>query len=336
MAPHFSAQDAAPGRVPAAPDTLLLKVERAQALTERVTAFTLVPAGPGLLPAWEAGAHIEMAVETAPGVPAHRAYSLVGEDAGGRHYEIAVQREDGGAGGSRWMHGLRPGDLVRARPPANHFALAAQAREHLLLAGGIGITPILSMARALLRQGRSFALHYAARTPEAMPYREQVGALPGATLHFDAGQPGQGMPLPALLARPDPGRHLYVCGPMGLTEATVRTAQQLGWTDDCIHYELFAGALAQSGDTGFEVECAQSGRVFVVPPGKSILDVLTEQGMDPLFDCRNGSCGVCVTPVLQGTPDHRDSTLSAQERARADQLCICVSRAHSPRLVLDI
>jgi len=317
-------------------EELLLRVARVTPLTPRVAAFTLVSAQGEALPDWEAGAHIEIAVEPAPGVVAHRAYSLVARAESGMACEIAVQREDEGAGGSLCMHRLQAGDLVRAKPPANHFALAAQASEHLLLAGGIGITPILSMARTLaLGRGR-FALHYAARAPELMPYREQVQALPGSTLYFDDAEPGRGMPLDTVLAAPAAERHMYVCGPRGLVEAAVRSAQRLGWHDTNVHYELFAGALAQNGDTAFEVECAHSGQVFVVPPDKSILDVLADHGLDPLFDCRTGSCGVCVTPLLQGTPDHRDSTLSAAERSAGDKLCICVSRARSPRLVLDL
>lgn len=316
-------------------DSLLLRVARMEPLTPSVSAFILVSPEGVALPAWEAGAHIEVEVEPAPGATAHRAYSLVTGTEDGTGYEIAVQREDSGAGGSRCMHRLKPGDLVRAKPPANHFALAAQASEHLLLAGGIGITPILSMARTLARQGQAYELHYAARTPESMPYRAQVQALSASALYFDGGDPNRGVPLKTVLARPAPGRHLYVCGPKGLIDAAVRTAQQLGWPDANVHYELFAGALAQSGDAAFEVECAQTGQVFVVPPGRSILDVLVEHGLDPLFDCRTGSCGVCVAPVLQGTPDHRDSTLTASEKSAGDKVCICVSRARSPRLVLD-
>lgn len=320
-------------------EPLLLRVARVEALTPTVSAFSLVSSQGIALPAWEAGAHIQVEVETTPGIHAHRAYSLVGTPHPGADnpmYEIAVQREEDGTGGSRAMHRLRPGDLVQVKPPTNHFALAPQASEHLLLAGGIGITPILSMARALARQGRICQLHYAARTPEAMPYRAEVEALPASTLYFDGGVPGRGMPLQTLLATPLSGRHLYVCGPKGLTDATLRTATKLGWPDANVHYELFAGALPQTGDAAFEVACTQAGRVFRVPPDQSILDVLVQNGLDPLFDCRTGSCGVCVTPVQQGTPDHRDSTLTAGEKAAGNKICICVSRAHTPRLVLDL
>lgn len=317
-------------------DSLLLQLTRVEPLTPGVSAFTLASPDGLSLPAWEAGAHIQVEVELAPGTTAHRAYSLVGGTEDGTAYEIAVQREEGGAGGSRAMHRLKPGDLVRAKPPTNHFALATQASEYLLLAGGIGITPILSMVRMLARQGQAYQLHYAARAPEVMPYREQVQALPASSLYFDGGDPSRGLPLQTLLAVPAPGRHLYVCGPKGLIDAAVRTAKQRSWPDANVHYELFAGALSQVGDAAFEVECTQAGRVFLVPSDKSILDVLVEHGLDPLFDCRTGSCGVCVTPVLQGTPDHRDGALTTSEKNAGDKICICVSRARSPRLVLDL
>lgn len=325
-------------------ESLLLRVHRIAQLTTRVRAFTLADAQGAALPAAEAGAHIEVEVEMAPGRKGYRAYSLVltAEQDGPADYEIAVQHEEAGSGGSRFMHGLREGDLLRARAPANHFGLEGRAdgtSEHLLLAGGIGITPILSMARVLAGRGERFALHYAARSPEAMPYQEQVRALPGSSLYFDGGDPARGIPLGQVLSSPQPGqpqRHLYVCGPRGLIEAAVQAAAQNGWPDDCVHYELFSGALAAEGDGAFEVECARSGRVLSVPAKASILDVLVEHGFDPLFDCRTGSCGVCVTPVLAGVPDHRDSTLSAAEKSAGRQVCICVSRARTPRLVLDL
>lgn len=316
-------------------DSLLLRVARMEPLTPRVSAFTLVATDGAALPGWAAGAHIEVEVEPTSGKKAHRAYSLVMRADDEPGYEIAVQREDGGTGGSRYMHRLKPGDLVRAKPPTNHFVLASPASEHVLIAGGIGITPILSMARTLLLQAQAYELHYAARAPELMPYWVQVQALPESSLYFDGGDPRQGVPLETVLARPSPQRHLYVCGPKGLIDAAIQIAQRLGWPASNVHYELFAGALSQAGDAAFDVECAQTGQVFVVPPGRSILDVLVEHGLDPLFDCRTGSCGVCVAPVLQGTPDHRDSTLTASEKSAGDRVCICVSRALSPRLVLD-
>lgn len=319
-------------------DELQLRVERIAPLTERVSAFTLVDGAGAPLPGWQAGAHVEVAVQPQPGRQAWRAYSLVLPADGpcADRYEIAVQREDAGTGGSLCMHRLRAGDLVRVRPPANHFPLADGAHEALLLAGGIGITPILSMARALHQAGRPAALHYAARAPEAMPYHDAVQALPGSTLYFDGGDPARGVPLHSVLAQPHAGRHLYVCGPRGLIDAVVRTARALGWDDAHVHYELFAGALPADGDAPFEIECGRGGRVFMVPSGKSMLDVLVEEGFDPLFDCRTGTCGVCVTPVLDGTPDHRDSALSAAEKQAGRQVCICVSRAATPRLVLDL
>lgn len=135
---------------------------------------------------------------------------------------------------------------------------------------------------------------------------------------------------------PVPGRHLHVCGPRGLVQAVVDTARAQGWADDHVHFELFAGALAQAGDAAFEVRTLRSGHVLTVPPGQSLLDVLIAAGLDPLYDCRQGDCGVCAVDVVEGVPDHRDHNLSPREKADGRTICTCVSRARTPQLVLDL
>jgi ferredoxin-NADP reductase len=317
--------------------TLRMRVRRIDALTPSIRRLLLEPADARALPPFDPGAHVELHV---PGESRllKRAYSLVNATptgAGADHYEIAVQLEPASTGGSRWVHTLEPGHELDVGVPRNQFPLDATADDVLLIAGGIGITPILAMARALEAAGRRYTLHYAARDAAAMAYRDEVAALAGATCWLDGGDPQRGIPLAPTLGAPRAGRHLYVCGPKGLIGATLAQAKALGWCDDQVHSELFSGALETDADTAFDVELATSGMTLRVETDQSILDAMLAAGLDPLFDCRSGSCGVCVAHLIDGEPDHRDVCLSASDHAAGD-FCPCVSRARSGRLVLDL
>lgn len=315
---------------------LELQVEQVDALTPRIRRLILVTPDGSPLPDYTPGAHIELHVPASSGNPLlHRAYSLVQPAEGGSRYEIAVQLEAQGSGGSRWVHGLAVGDRLTATAPRNHFPLVADAESHLLLAAGIGITPILCMARALQQVGAEFDLHYASRSTAEAAYCADVQALPGAQCWFDGGEPARGMPLAPTIGAPRRGRHLYVCGPKGFIAAVLDTARQLGWADAQLHCELFAGTLEVAGDRSFTVELASSGITLEVPAGKTVMDVMEAAGLDPMFDCRRGECGICTAKVLAGEADHRDICLSARERAEGG-FCTCVSRARSERLVLEL
>lgn len=317
----------------AAAPMLSVTVRAIRTLTPRISAFELVPDGTADLPPFTPGAHIgiDLAVQ---GTMARRSYSLVNA-AGQGHYEIAVLREDKGAGGSLRMHGLRIGSRLKITPPKNAFPLVDTASPALLIAGGIGITPILAMARALEAAGRPYALHYATRTPEDMAYREEAETLTAASLYFDHGDPARGLPLDRLLDAHD-GRHVYVCGPAPLIQAVLKTCAGNGWPEASVHHELFTGSLAQSGDRAFELEMRSSGIIKQVPAGMSILDAVISEGVFAPFECRRGECGMCTTPVIEGAVDHRDHYLTEDERAAGDTMCICVSRAAGTRLVLDL
>lgn len=168
-----------------------------------------------------------------------------------------------------------------------------------------------------------------------MAYADEIEALPGARLIADGGDPSKGIDLAVLLGDVRPGRHLYVCGPRPLIEAALAAAKSAGWTERQLHFELFGAEAPLSGDTPFTVEFAASGKVAVVPVGKTILDVMEEEGLDPIFDCRRGECGVCIVDVLSGEPDHRDLNLSEREKSSGNLICTCVSRAKGDRLVLN-
>ncbi|MFD1561538.1 PDR/VanB family oxidoreductase [Paraburkholderia silviterrae] len=314
--------------------TMRMRVSRIDTLTPAIRRLWLVCANGAPLPGFEAGAHIGLRIPI-DGRSQRRAYSLVNATDHAEAYEIAVQLEPGGTGGSIWVHRLQVGDELDVTPPQNDFPLDDAARSCLLIAGGIGITPILSMARSLERAGRPYDLHYAAREPGAMAYADEVRALARATCWFDGGNPSNGMPLETTIGAPQKDRHLYVCGPAGFIHAVLEQARQNGWPNDHLHCELFSATPAAGADSGFEVELTASGVTLHVPETQSILDAMIGAGLDPVFDCRRGDCGVCVTRVLSGEADHRDICLSDEDRDRGD-FCPCVSRAKSARLVLDL
>ncbi|MGE7990841.1 PDR/VanB family oxidoreductase [Pseudomonas sp. NPDC089554] len=312
--------------------SLSLRVQQAEALTPRIRRLLLVgdPALP--LPAFTAGAHLELHV---PGErPQRRAYSLVNLPGTG-HYEIAVQLEEAGTGGSRWVHSLRAGDTVIADVPKNHFPLCAEADHVLLIAGGIGITPMLGMARALQAEDKAFSLHYAGRDAAHMAYLEEARDYADAHCWISGGDPQRRFPASQVLASPRPGLHLYICGPAAMLSAVLACARELGWAEDHLHFELFNGALEEAGDQAFEVRLQSTGVSLQVAAGQTVLDAMLEAGLDPMFDCRRGDCGVCVAQVLEGAADHRDICLSERDRD-AGSFCTCVSRASGPLLVLDL
>lgn len=280
------------------------------------------------------GAHLRIEVPVAGGEPVYRRYSLTGDGATAPYYEIAVLRCEGGVG-SAWVHRLVPGGRVGALLD-NAFPLQDAPGGHLLIAGGIGITPILSMARRLQREALPFELHYAGTHPDRMAFRDEVAQLGAACHLYDRSGGSLRDRLPYVLATPAPGRHVYVCGPASLIAAVVELAGRSGWPPEQVHFELFDGSLAQAGDAAFDVELRQSGQRITVKADQSLLGALLEVGVEPLYDCKRGECGMCLIPVLEGTPDHRDHYLSESGRARNDAICVCVSRASSPLLVLDL
>ena len=306
-----------------------LKIIASEDVTDRIRLLTLTPTDGDPFPENTTGAHIEF--ETAAGA---RSYSLIDWEPGSGEkasIQIAIQREDDGDGGSQAMHRLSIGDVIAATEPKNNFPLAEHDGPALLLAGGIGITPIIGHATALKASGRPYALHYSARTASAMAFGDRLQAAHGSALHlcYDDTDP---LDLAALLANLDPSTHLYVCGPKGMIEAAKDTAPLPA---DQIHFELFTSDATQDGDQAFEVEI-NDGRTFTIPPGRSIIEVLENEGIDLIYDCQRGDCGICQTDVLEGTPDHRDVVLSQAERDAGDVMQICVSRAKSNRLKLDI
>lgn len=315
---------------------LRLKVKDVRAVTPEVRQITLT-SDKGDLPGFSAGAHIRVDV---PGV-GMREYSLMNLDAcaatenGVSTYTLGVRLEKTGTGGSIFMHALTPGDYVSCAAPKNDFPLGA-GENPLLIAGGIGITPIASMISRLAGTGADFALHYSGRSRGALAFVPEVQGIAGDRVHLHYDDTDTALDLKALIGATDTSRHVYVCGPKGMIKATQSAAQAAGFAPENIHFELFARAASQTGDRAFEVEIASSGDVHLIPADQTIIAALEAAGLDLMYDCQRGDCGICQTSVVSGTPDHRDVVLSDDEKAAGDVMQICVSRAKSNRLVLDI
>jgi vanillate O-demethylase ferredoxin subunit len=291
------------------------------------------------LPPFTAGAHVD--IEIAPGLV--RQYSLCNDPRRRDHYQIAVLRETASRGGSAALiERIEAGQRLKVSEPRNHFALEPSARKTVLIAGGIGVTPILCMAERLAHAGAPFELHYAARSPERAAFVQRIEASAFADrtkLYFSEGPAAARLDLEAVLADPVPGAHLYVCGPARLIEAALAVAKAKGWPASRVHREFFAppeGEAQLSPAEAFEVEIASSGQVIAVPADRTATQVLAEHGVEVPTSCEQGVCGTCVTRVLDGVPDHRDFYLTADEQAAGDQITLCCSRAKTKRLVLDL
>lgn len=283
---------------------------------------------------FEAGAHVDFVL----GAGVSRSYSLIdwdGETSAPNVYTFAVQHEKDGEGGSKAMHRLEIGQEIEVTAPQNDFELKNSKAPVLLLAGGIGVTPLISMAAALAREGRAFEFHYAARSRAAMGFTERLTQAfgPQMRFYFDDENP---LDLGQLMQAQVQGTQIYICGPQGMITAAQAAAEAAGHSSTSVHVELFTTAKTEASDAAFEVEISDTGEVFTIPPGKTIIEVLEEAGKDLLYDCQRGDCGICQTDVIAGTPDHRDVVLSEADRASGKVMQICVSRAKSARLVLDI
>ena len=305
-----------------------LRVVAIEPLNATLKRFVFEHADGGELPTGAPGAHVLLTLPDP--VRKHRnTYSLVTQPEQRRRYEIIVRRVPESRGGSHYLHDqVRVGDMMQAAWPANLFPLAATARRHLLISGGIGVTPMLSFLAA----GRGpFELHQFCRVEEAAAFTDLLRPYPCATIH--AGVTPTAADLDALLRRQRLGTHLYTCGPRPMMEAVVSRARALGWPQASIHTESFGD---HRGGAPIRVRAARSQLTVDVPGDQSILEALEEAGIDAPCLCRGGVCGECLTPIVEGEPEHRDDFLGAAERAQGRVMMICVSRARTAELVLDI
>ncbi|MCI3270891.1 PDR/VanB family oxidoreductase [Streptomyces cylindrosporus] len=304
-----------------------LVVDRREFAADGVLALTLRHPLGEELPAWEPGAHVDVVL----GPELERQYSLCSDPADRSAWRIAVLREPEGRGGSAHVHEqLGQGDKVRVRGPRNHFRLEPAPR-YRFIAGGIGITPILPMLAAAEAAGAEWTLLYGGRTRESIAFTEELERYGDRVTVAPQDETGL-LDLASVLDGLPEGTLVYCCGPGPLLDAVEERCPA-----DRLHVERFSPKAQPAGENGeFEVELAQSGRTVTVAPDVSVLDAVRAAGVEVLFSCTEGTCGTCETDVLEGTPEHRDSVLTDEERESGETMMICVSRCRGKRLVLDL
>jgi vanillate O-demethylase ferredoxin subunit len=313
-----------------------VRIERIVDEALDIRSFRLVRSDGQPLDSYEPGAHVDLTGPT--GVT--RQYSLCSPPQDRRAYLVAVKKEAQSRGGSLALHEqVEEGMELEMGAPRNLFRLDPTATEHVLFAAGIGVTPLLSMAYRLAESGQPYRLHYFARSPEYAAFSTLLASTFAANVQFHYGVEPTDMDaaLTDSLSQAGSTAHVYTCGPAPFMNKVVEVAAR-SRCDDFIHLEHFqADPAANTGPSGsFEVELASSGVVLHVPADSSLVDVLQAHGCDIDTECREGICGTCIVEVLDGVPEHRDNCLSNKEKAGNKQICACVSRALSARLVLDL
>ncbi len=313
---------------------LAVRIAAATPVADDVLHFELVAADGAPLPLFTPGSHIDVHLDG--GIV--RQYSLTNGPHDRHSYTIAVKLEPQSRGGSLAMHhDRRPGDIIRIGAPRNAFPIAREAAHHVLLAAGIGVTPVLSMARHLHDEGASFELHFFYRSAAFAPFLDELRAAPygRSVRHYEGlGATATQGALEPIIATRSEGAHLYFCGPPPFMDAVQRLSGA-AWPAGTTHFEHFTPQLPVDAGA-FSIRLAKSERTLTIGPNETIIDVLTRHGIAIDVSCEVGICGTCVTHVLEGVPDHRDQILTAAERARGDVMTICCSRAVSPSLVLDL
>ena len=316
------------------PMALRLRIVAIRYEAETIRSFELAAADGNLLPSFKPGAHIDLAL---PG-DFSRSYSLTSDGDLPKSYVIAVNRDASSRGGSAYMcDTARVGEVITAQSPRNNFGLNEDADQTVFFAGGIGITPIMSMIRRMEKLSKNWKLIYAARSRASAAFVEELERFettnPGhVSFHFDD-EKSSVLPVADLVTASPADAHLYCCGPAAMISAFKGAAAVR--RDDTVHVEHFSATVEQSS-ASFVVVLKRSGKEFLVPAGRTIMDVLQEAGIRVAYSCREGVCGTCETRVVEGIPDHKDNVLSAREQASNKLIMICCSGAKSDRLVLDL
>ena len=320
------------GPVDNAPMTV--RVSRKWRTAESIAAFELEPLERASMPTFQAGDHIDVHL----GDDLVRQYSLINAPGVTDRYCIGVKLEPRSRGGSRAMHDdVQVGDELRISPPRNSFPLRRNVPNTLLIAGGIGVTPILSMAQALAGMEMAFEFHYFAAGEDHLAFPDVLHDL-GDHVHRHLGLTPEetAAELRSLLAAPAPTVQVYACGPPPMLDTIRALGGELGWPDDAVRFEYFENTVDVDTSSAFTVDLARSALTLEVAPGSSILDVVRAAGVSLVSSCEQGACGTCAATVLEGKPVHQDVYLTAAERAAGDTMLTCVSRSATPRLVLDL
>lgn len=310
---------------------LNLRIKSAVWEAPNITSYELRPTNSSELPAFSAGSHIDITLPNGM----VRSYSLLNSQSERHRYVIAVQRDRESRGGSKWIHqNFRPGEILSVNEPRNNFKLDETAEKSLFIAGGIGITPILSMIERLETIGSDWQLIFCARTRASAPF---LGLLEGnqrVRINFDREPGAEMLDIPAVVQASSVNTHLYCCGPTTMLDAFEQAAKNR--SKDTVHVEYFTAKEPPATEGGFTVVLAKTGREIAIPAGKTILDALKDEGLDLPYSCTEGICGTCETKVLEGVPDHRDRILTDAEKAANKTMMICCSGSKSERLLLDL
>lgn len=326
---------------------MILQVRQITFQANNINSYELIDPEGADLPPFMAGAHIDFNFRDG----SVRQYSLCNDSRERHRYVIAVLREAAGRGGSQALHDrLHVQRTVSVGRPRNNFALVPDAKRYILIAGGIGVTPLKAMAHELEAKGANYTLHYCSKDTTNTAFRDEFDALVAkgrVVFHHDGGIPGNGLNIAGLLKEHEDGTHVYFCGPPGFMGACKRATEH--WPVGSVHFEYFAATaapksamsgteLADAGENalglGFQVKVASTGATYIVPNDKSIADVLVEHGVALETSCKAGLCATCKVKYLSGEVDHRDLVLSEAEKS--EYVITCVSRAKSAQLVLDL
>jgi ferredoxin-NADP reductase len=316
---------------------LTLRVVKTTQEATGIMGFELADPNGGLLPSFNAGAHIDVWISETE----VRSYSLCGDPSDTSSYKIGVLREEQGEGGSIWVHDhLSTGESVNISAPKNLFPLSNEAEHHVLLAGGIGVTPMIAMIHELESKGASYVMHLCVRSADRTPFMDFLSPRVDAgkvQIHHDGGNPEAGLDIADLLKHHEPGSHLYYCGPAGFMDAAKSASSH--WPKGTVHFEFFSspddGADQPAGaDMPFQVKLTSSDEVYDVPADQSIVDVLRANGISVDTQCEDGFCGTCMTKYVSGEPEHRDSVLDEDDQK--DFVLICCARSKTPLLELDL
>jgi ferredoxin-NADP reductase len=313
---------------------LEVRVAEVVKVNDLITRFRFVARDGAQLPAFSGGSHVVVEMDD-HGTRRLNPYSLMSDPEDTSGYEISVRRDEQGRGGSLYMHThVKPGMDVTLSHPLNLFSLDNRAKKHLMIAGGIGITPFLAQIQQLTHFGGKFELHYAARNRALCAYGDVLQAAHGDRVHLYYDEERMAIDLKPLLNRQPIGTHLYVCGPKGMLNWVRATAEAAGWPAQSVHFEEF---LAPGSGSVFTAELAASGKTVTVGTHQSLLEAMEAAGVDAPYMCRGGACGQCETNIIrcEGTILHRDHWLSPEEQAAGTKIMPCVSRFEGKTLVLD-
>lgn len=298
---------------------------------EGINSYVFEPVDDSMLPAFGPGAHVD--VQLSAGLS--RSYSLVNDPAIRAYYEIAVHHAIDGRGGSKHIHEeWRCGQIVEISDPKNNFPMEEGASHTVMVAGGIGVTPMLPMIARLEALGKTWELHYVAASPERAAYVDRLNAYEQVEIAYDGVPGGQRLDLKAICGRARADAHLYCCGPTGMLDAFV--AINADRPKGHAHIEYFSAETELATGGGYTLELAKSGKTIVVEEGETMLDALLAAGVNVGFACAEGVCGTCEVKVLSGIPDHRDLFLSDDDKAANQSIMVCCSGSKTPSLVLDI